>query len=169
MTTAEFQYNVLPLKNKLYAFAYRMLANAEDARDTVQEVMMKMWESGKPLTDYENLEAWCMTMVRNRSLDKIRVGTIRQQHLKMIHKNEHREKTLSEKMELQETVQQVIRFMKGLPVVQRELVDLRDFQGKSYEDLVEITGLEMAQVKVYLHRARKTIREKISELNAYGL
>ncbi|MDZ4823826.1 MAG: RNA polymerase sigma factor [Flavobacteriales bacterium] len=169
MTTAEFQLNVLPLKNKLYAFACRLLTNAEEARDTVQEVMLKMWESGKPLADYENIEAWCMTMVRNRSLDKIRVGNIRQQHLKVIHRGKRFEKPHSEKMELQEMVQHVIRFMNTLPVVQRELVELRDFQEKSYEELVEITGLEMSQVKVYLHRARKTIREKITELNAYGL
>lgn len=165
MTIAEFQNQVLPLKNKLYHFAYRLLANADEAKDTVQDVMLKIWESGRPLSEYENVEAWCMTMTRNRSLDKIKVGNNRNRHHKLMTTNHAEFHTPHEAMEYSETLKNVLTIIGTLPTVQRELIELRDFQEKSYEEMSDITGLEMTQVKVYLHRARKTIREQITQMN----
>jgi len=169
MTLAEFQNEVLPLKNKLYHFAYRLLSNAEDARDTVQEVMMKVWESGKPIAEYENVEAWCMTLTRNRSLDRIKVEKSRSAKLKRIDHVTSHTRTPGELMEWKETMKIVLKITQELPTVQRELIELRDFQEKSYEEIAMITGLEMTQVKVYLHRARKVIRESLNTANHYGL
>lgn len=42
---------------------------------------------------------------------------------------------------------------------QRSLVMLKDYEGYSYEEIGKITGLNESQVKVYLHRARLTLRE----------
>ena len=75
----------------------------------------------------------------------------------------------ADKVEQTQQVNYVIDEIKNLPVVQRELIELRDFQEKTYEEMCEITGLDMSQVKVYLFRARKAIREKINALNAYGI
>ena len=169
MTATEFQLNVIPLKDKLYRFALRMLANAEEARDTVQEVMIKVWESGKPLADYDSIEAWCMTLTRNRSLDILKVNSNRQRHLKVIKRGSDVAHMPADKVEQTQQVNYVIDEIKNLPVVQRELIELRDFQEKTYEEMCEITGLEMTQVKVYLFRARKAVREKINALNAYGI
>jgi RNA polymerase sigma factor (sigma-70 family) len=42
--------------------------------------------------------------------------------------------------------------------VQRSLVLLKDYEGYSYEEIGQITGLQESQVKVYLHRARQKLR-----------
>jgi RNA polymerase sigma factor (sigma-70 family) len=166
MTIVEFQNQVLPLKNKLYHFAYRLLANADEAKDTVQDVMLKVWESGRPISEYENVEAWCMTMTRNRSLDKIKVGNNRSRHLKLLKPSQTDFHNPHKAMEYSETLKDVLKIIKTLPTVQKELIELRDFQEKSYEEMADITGLEMTQVKVYLHRARKTIRDQINQTNS---
>ena len=44
---------------------------------------------------------------------------------------------------------------------QRSLVLLKDYEGYSYEEIGQITGLNESQVKVYLHRARLLLREYI--------
>jgi RNA polymerase sigma-70 factor (ECF subfamily) len=168
MTLTEFQDQVLPLKNKLYHFAYRLLANAEEAKDTVQDVLVKVWESGKELEEYDNVEAWCMTLTRNRSLDKIKVGNNRSKHLKIISPSRLDHQTPHALLEQSETMRQIVNVTQNLPSVQRELIELRDFQEKSYDEIIEITGLEMSQVKVYLHRARKAVRENILKLHAHG-
>jgi RNA polymerase sigma-70 factor (ECF subfamily) len=41
---------------------------------------------------------------------------------------------------------------------QKSLVLLKDYEGYSYQEIGEITGLNPTQVKVYLHRARMTLR-----------
>ena len=81
MTQEEFQNNVLPLKNKLYCFALSILKNKEDARDVVQDTMLKIWQNNKALDEYKNIEAWCMTMTRNRSLDKLKLKSNRHERV----------------------------------------------------------------------------------------
>jgi RNA polymerase sigma-70 factor (ECF subfamily) len=45
-----------------------------------------------------------------------------------------------------------------LNTTQRSLVMLKDYEGYSYEEIGQITGLNASQVKVYLHRARITLK-----------
>ena len=46
---------------------------------------------------------------------------------------------------------------------------LRDVEGYSYNEIVEIMEIDMNQVKVSLFRARSAVREKLTKINAYGL
>ena len=48
-----------------------------------------------------------------------------------------------------------------LPEAQRTIIQLRDIEGLSYDEIAQITGFTDSQVKVYLHRARKKIRESL--------
>jgi len=52
----------------------------------------------------------------------------------------------------------------GLKEPYRSLVVLRDVHQHSYEDVAGMLELSLAQVKVYLHRARKDLREQLSEV-----
>ena len=46
----------------------------------------------------------------------------------------------------------------------RSLVVMRDVQQHSYEDVASTLELSLPQVKTYLHRARKKLREQLTEL-----
>ncbi|MBY0435019.1 MAG: RNA polymerase sigma factor, partial [Cyclobacteriaceae bacterium] len=59
--------------------------------------------------------------------------------------------------------------MAVLPEKQRQVMHLRDIEGYSYQEIVEILEIDMSQVKVNLFRARNTVREKLQKINAYGL
>jgi RNA polymerase sigma-70 factor (ECF subfamily) len=54
----------------------------------------------------------------------------------------------------------------GLKEPYRSLVILRDIQQHSYEEVAGVTELSLAQVKTYLHRARKQLRDQLSELRS---
>lgn len=169
MTTEEFKSQVLPLKNKLYAFALSMLSNTDEAKDIVQDVMLKVWEENKDLNDYRSVEAWCMTLTRNRSLDRMKRKDYRQDDVTELHdlKQSDRDplKALSEK----EMVAKVKKLVGKLPSIQREIIMLRDFQEHTYEEICDILSIEMNQVKVYLHRARKFIKEELRKLQVHGI
>lgn len=51
-----------------------------------------------------------------------------------------------------------------LPEIQKSVILLRDYEGYSYEQIGEITGLTESQVKVYIYRARVTLKEFIVTL-----
>jgi RNA polymerase sigma-70 factor (ECF subfamily) len=54
--------------------------------------------------------------------------------------------------------------MQELPEKQRMVMHLRDIEEQSYEEIAETLQISLDQVKVNLHRARKTIREQMMRL-----
>ena len=67
-----FQTDILPLKNELYRLALRITMNAAEAEDVVQETMLKVWNRREQWNQIESIEAFCLTICRNLSLDKMR-------------------------------------------------------------------------------------------------
>lgn len=70
---------------------------------------------------------------------------------------------------LHDRVQLVRRLVDGLPEKQRSVMQLRDFEGKSYKEIATVMGVTEEQVKVNLFRARQTIKKKYFETENYGL
>lgn len=170
MNLEAFQNRVLPAKNKLFRFAYRLLANEEEAKDVVQDVLIKVWNGRDRMDEVQNWEAWCMRMTKNLSLDRIR-SRQRKATDPIAEGFDVRNETLSphETTELGESMQRINELISALPEKQRQVIHLRDIEGYSYNEICEILGLEMSQVKVNLFRARNAVREKLVKLNAYGL
>jgi RNA polymerase sigma-70 factor (ECF subfamily) len=53
-----------------------------------------------------------------------------------------------------------------LSEIQRNVVLLRDYEGYSYQEIGEMTDLSEQQVKVYIFRARKFLKEYIGTIEA---
>jgi RNA polymerase sigma-70 factor (ECF subfamily) len=56
----------------------------------------------------------------------------------------------------------------ALPDKQKEVIHLRDVEGFSYQEIVEILDMDLNLVKVTLFRARSTIKTKLLNAEAYG-
>lgn len=69
------------------------------------------------------------------------------------------EESISE--DTKDSIQQVMNLVKGLPLRQQEIFHLREVEGLSYEEITEHLDISLDQVKVNLHRARKSIRERM--------
>ena len=170
MNLEAFQIRVLPAKNKLYRFAYRLLNDEEEARDVVQEVMIKVWNGRERMDEVQNWEAWCMHITKNLSFDRIR-SRQRKSTDRMEEGFDARSQTLSpqETTELGESMIQINQLIAALPEKQRQVIHLRDIEGYSYSEICEILDLDMSQVKVNLFCARNFVRERLMKINAYGL
>jgi RNA polymerase sigma factor (sigma-70 family) len=165
-----FERQVLPLKNKLYRFAFRLLGSSDEAKDAVQEVLIRVWNGREQLATIENVEAWCMRITKNLALDRLRARQRKptdslDQTATVI------EDRLSphEAAEISESMQRITLLIAALPEKQRQVMHLRDIEGYSYNEICEILELDMSQVKVNLFRARNAVREKFVKINAYGL
>lgn len=170
MNIEAFQDRVLPAKNKLFRFALRMLGDHDDAKDVVQEVFIRVWNGRAQLDKIENMEAWCMRITKNLSLDKLRAnkrkGTESLENSYHVH---HTDGTPDVKTELGESMHHVNQLIAALPEKQRQVIHLRDVEGYSYNEICDILEIDMNQVKVSLFRARNAVREKLMKINAYGL
>jgi RNA polymerase sigma-70 factor (ECF subfamily) len=65
MSLDRFLSQVVPVRQKLYRFAFRLLGNEEDAQDITQDAMMKVWDMQEKMAELQNMEAWCMRITRN--------------------------------------------------------------------------------------------------------
>ena len=77
--------------------------------------------------------------------------------------------SIEEKFDQKERLSLVRKIMDTLPEVQRSIMELRDIEGKTYQEIGNILKLTESQVKVYLHRARTSIRQQAEEIEKYGL
>jgi RNA polymerase sigma-70 factor (ECF subfamily) len=66
-------------------------------------------------------------------------------------------------------MENIHNFIASLPDKQRHIMQLRDIEGFSYKEIGDILNLDANNVKVNLFRARKSVRENLLNINAYGL
>lgn len=167
MTLKYFTSEVLPLKDKLYRYANSILNNADLAKDTVQETMLKVWEKRGEIDAIKNIEAWCMTITRNFALSKYRLKD--NEHSKLEFGVEIAETSFTphEKLERADMMIMIDRIVSGLPFKLKEIFQLRDIEGYAHKEICEITGYKLSDVKVSVMRARKAIKENLQKIYAY--
>ena len=166
MKAISFQTDILPLKNELYRLALRITMNAAEAEDVVQETMMKVWNKRDDWNRIESIEAFCLTICRNLSLDKVRRMDNQTQSLDAtIQPLDHRVASNPEEHTVQrDRVRLVRQLISELPEKQRSCMQLRDMEGKSYKDIATILGISEEHVKVSIFRARQAIKEKFMRI-----
>lgn len=171
MKEISFRNDILPLKNELYRLALRITQNSAEAEDTVQETMLKMWNRRDTWGEIENVETLCLTICRNLSLDKLRRKGSRHESVDDAPGDYRADASQNpeRRAELRDRVAVVRRLVDGLPEKQRCVMQLRDFEGKSYKEVAAALGISEEQVKVNLFRARQTIKRKFQEADSYGL
>ena len=159
MDAESFKKEFLPYHRKLYCIAYRLLENAADAEDLVQEAYLKLWDKREGL-------AIISTLVKNMCFDLLRSGkyTLSRQSVELA---EVHNVSQADNFEARDEAQQVRHIIAHLPVQQQKIVTLRDVKGCSYEEIEQVTGLNATNVRVLLSRARKKIREEFNKWSNY--
>lgn len=170
MSLETFLSQVMPVKPKLLRFAYRLLGNEEDAKDIIQDALIKVWNHKDRMNELQNLEAWCMRITRNLALDRLKSKKFRQaddlDHVRELPSAGRNPHTTMEQSDVMKKVHEVIR---ALPEKYRTIIQLRDMDGYAYQEIADILDIDMSEVKVNLHRARKTVREQLQNMHVYGL
>ncbi len=153
------------MKDKLLRFSGRIMGNTPEAEDVVQEVFLKIWEKRDTMQDVLNPDAYCMTLTKNLSLDKRRSKHRRTEDIDNAISVTHSELTPYAAVETQDTIGKIRQYMNALPEKQKLVMHLRDIEGMSYDDIAAQLDMPMPQVKVYLHRARNAVREKMLNIS----
>jgi RNA polymerase sigma factor (sigma-70 family) len=168
MNPEEFQIHVLPLKHKLFRFSLRMLGRVEEAEDSVQDALLKLWTRRDELANYSSIEAFAMTVTKNLCLDRIRSKAFQTERL-----TERQVSTLrqdpEEVLEKDDFTGFIRKIIENLPDQQRAIMQMRDIEGLEYDQIAEVMELNVNAVRVNLSRARKKVRDMILKIQGYEL
>jgi len=168
MSPEEFKINVLPLKNKLFRLSYRILGGTEEAEDSVQDALVKLWNRREELKNYSSIEAFAMTITKNLCIDKIRSRAYQTERL-----NDRQVLTAGqdpgEMLEKNDFTGFIRRIIENLPDQQKAIMHMRDIEGLEYDQIAEAMELNINAVRVNLSRARKKVRDTILKIQGYEL
>lgn len=159
MKNISFRTIVLPLSDRLFRLALRITMNRMESEDVVQDTLLKVWERQDEWEQISNLEVFAMTICRNRALDVVKRAGRNTKSIDEIPGVQSSTPNAQSRLEVGEELSLVRRLMDGLPEVQRTIMQLRDIEGMTYQEIAQVLNISETQVKVYLHRARTKIRD----------
>lgn len=169
MSLKDFTHKILPIKDKLFRFSLRIVRNSAIAEDVVQEVFIKLWNKRDQLDQLHNVEAWCMKATRNLSIDKLRSKHSKVGFIPDGYDVSSTAATPDRITESNDTISRVKTMMENLPEKQKLVMQLRDIEEMTYQEISDTLDMPMSQVKVYLFRARQQIRRQLINSESYGL
>jgi RNA polymerase sigma-70 factor (ECF subfamily) len=152
MTEREYNECVNLYADNVYRFILKNLRTEEDAKDIVQSSFEKLWKN-KETVENAKSKSFLFTIAYNQMIDHIRKN-------KRINLRDDFNENIKVGYQQHSTIKKTLMdALNRLNETQRSLVMLKDYEGYNYEEIGEITGLNSSQVKVYLHRARLTLRD----------
>ena len=165
MTKEEFQQQVIPMGDKMYRIAFRLLGNSETAKDMLQELYMKLWEMRAELHKMTSIDAFACTILKNKCLDKLRLqkDTVDVDILKTFGNNPEAA------FEMNEGVVEIRKLMQKLPEKQRTIMQMRDIDSYTFEEIALLVDSSVNNVRVQLCIARKWIKEELMKVYNYGI
>ena len=154
MNVKEYNESVDLFSDKVYRFIFSNINDTEKAKDIVQDSYEKLWLRHKDI-DFEKVKSYLFSTAYHGMIDILRrekriAGMDTQAENKLTY-NEHYS-------DLQEVLHQAIL---KLPEIQRSVILLRDYEGYSYNEIADITEISISQVKVYIYRARKFLKDYV--------
>lgn len=157
MTEREYNRCVDLYADGLYRFIVKNLKHEEDARDIVQNAFEILWKHHDTLL-FEKGKSYLFTVGYRNMIDHLRKA----KRISLV-------ETFAENIAVKshsapDTKAVLMNALQRLNEMQRSLVMLKDYEGYSYEEIGEITGLNASQVKVYLHRARLKMKEYLVKM-----
>lgn len=159
MTVDDYNQCVDAHADGLYRFMLKHTRDTEQARDLVQEAFAKMWLKVEDV-NAAKAKSYLFSTGYHTMIDQIRrdkkKGNFNEVEVqKLAHSNQY--------SDLNEVLHEALE---TLPERQKSVVLLRDYEGYSYQEIGEITSMSESQVKVYIFRARKALKQYIGSIEA---
>lgn len=169
-----FDRLVLRHKDRLFNLCYRYLGDYEEANDSAQDSFIKAYEGLKRFRLESAFSTWLYRIAVNTCKNRIQSSEYRHRQRRVSLEQDGdpdrggagadlQNGNPSPALHLEEKQRRKImmRAVHALPPEHREMITLRDMEGLSYEEIVEVTGLNMGTVKSRISRARRELAGKL--------
>jgi RNA polymerase sigma-70 factor (ECF subfamily) len=169
-----FDQLVIRHKDRIFNLCYRFLGDCEEANDSAQEAFVKAYGSLKTFRLESAFSTWLYRIAVNTCKNKLGSSAYKAKRKTVSLDNpgnpedgplpmEIQNGTPSPlaRMEEKERMSLIQTALDSLPTEFKMVVALRDMDGLSYEDIAEVTGLNLGTVKSRIARARTDLRNKL--------
>lgn len=154
MTVVEYNQCVDDFSDGVFRFMLKNTKDTNMASDLVQESFMKLWIKRKEV-EFAKGKSYLFTTAYHTMIDYFR----KNKRIVSVENYNHNSHSLeNEYSDLKEVLDKAIE---QLPDIQRSVLLLRDYEGYSYDEIGNMTGLSETQVKVYIYRARLFMKKYI--------
>jgi RNA polymerase sigma factor (sigma-70 family) len=159
VTVTEFNTCVDQYSDNLYRFILKHIKDSDVAKDIVQDTYEKVW---RKVNDIEstNAKSYLFTAAHHTLIDYTRKAKKQGDYTEAV------EQKLKHNNQYSDIKEVLNNALDKLPEIQKSVVLLRDYEGYDYAEIGKITGLNESQVKVYIFRARATLKNYIGNLEA---
>ena len=149
----------------LYVVAYKYLKNDCSAKDSVQQIFYRLWESRSVLIINMNLRNYLYTMLKNHLLNEIRNNYMAmEKNYELAQEKVEYEDDLLDNIEKKEIEEQLYQAINGLPE-QKKQVCLYKLRGNlSNLEIANKMGISVPTVKTHYAQAVKMLREHFNKL-----
>ena len=138
-------------------FILKNIKDEDKAKDIIQDTYEKMWIKHQDV-NYQKVKSYLFSTTYHTLIDLIRKEK-KQARWDEVDFNTHSHH--DGYSDLNEILHMAVD---QLPSDQKMVVMMRDYEGYSYQEIGDITGLSEPQVKVYIFRARKFLKEYIGKI-----
>jgi RNA polymerase sigma-70 factor (ECF subfamily) len=159
MTSREYNICVDNYADNIYRFVLKHLKNLDASKDVVQDTFAKVWVK-RDTIDFNKAKSYLFTTAHHTLIDLIRKEKYMED---MVAIDKHQSEQPIANLDLQTQLHDALD---QLPEIQRTVILLRDYEGYAYDEIGEITDLSESQVKVYIFRARKRLKEILVSIEA---
>ena len=144
-------------QERVYALAYRILENADDAADVQQETFIRAWQSIRRFRQDAAFSTWlhkitvnlCISKKRRKQLDCVNID------------DETIGSIPAPSQEEPEAVAALKKVLASMPVHYRVLIVLRDLEERPFEEIAQVLGCSVESARVRVCKARKLLRDKM--------
>lgn len=148
------------LRKNFLRLAMRFLPNKEDADDALQEAFFRLWRHADQIGSREEAEALTVVTVKNLCIDTLR----KRNNIPTVELDENRDESVcdqaDESIEREERFRMLERIIElRLTPLQQQILRMKEYEGKKYDEIAEILGMQEPAVRMQLSRARKEIRD----------
>jgi RNA polymerase sigma factor (sigma-70 family) len=159
MTIREYNKVVDLFADGVFRFILKNFGEADTSQDIVQEAFVRLWNKHQEV-DFDKAKTYLFTSAYHILVDMVRKEKNKKKYIESAESKLFAHNDFSD---LGEVLNQAVA---RLPEIQRTVIMLRDYEGYSYEEIGDITNLNESQVKVYIYRARKSLKQFIGSLDA---
>jgi RNA polymerase sigma factor (sigma-70 family) len=157
MTVKEYNRSVEKYADSVYRFIRADLKDDERSNDIVQDSFEKLWKHVAEI-EYTVVKSWLFSTAYHIMIDVIR------REKRMIPMEESHQFEIVQESNFDDLNEILHAALSRLPEQFRSAVLLRDYEGYSYKEIGEITGLTEAQVKINIYRGRIALKNYIGKI-----
>ena len=166
----KYQEIISRYQGKLFAYLYRLVGNREEAEDLLQDVFIKVYRNLRSYDDQRKFSSWIYRIAHNEAINHIKRRYLKK-FVSWEDLNSTKDKLETSNLEdgpaetwiKKETVKDIDAAVGRLPLKYRQVLLLRYFSDKSYDEISEILGKPLNTVGTLINRAKKKLAEEIKK------